>query len=39
MHQAHLILKENETTLNNHFNLFFPELIDFVNSEIESFTT
>ena len=35
MSQAHLILKEKEEALNEDFNLFFPELIDYVNTEIK----
>ncbi|MBL4667778.1 MAG: DUF479 domain-containing protein [Flavobacteriales bacterium] len=35
MNKAHIILKKEEENLNTDFNLFFPELIHFVNSEIK----
>lgn len=37
MDNAHHILKEKELELNNDFKLFFPELIEFTNSEINNF--
>ena len=35
MHQASIILKEKETVLNHDFNLFFPELVKFVEAELK----
>ncbi|MBL4592547.1 MAG: DUF479 domain-containing protein [Flavobacteriales bacterium] len=35
MAQAHIILKEEELSLDNDFNQFFPELKSFVTSEIK----
>jgi len=37
MNNAHHILKEQELALNEDFNQFFPELIDFCDTEIKSF--
>ena len=34
MHQASIILQEKETDLNQDFELFFPEIIKFADSEI-----
>ena len=35
MSDAHLILKKEEENLANDFNRFFPDLKNFVNSEIK----
>ena len=38
MSQAYIILKEKEKLLNDDFNFFFPELVTYVNTEINHHT-